>query len=75
MDKTYARFVVTISASVEDINALSDSVENLTQALVDDIGDKCTAYTGSTIRVKFNELKEYDWGQSAEQSVHPTAFG
>lgn len=69
MDKTYARFVVTISASVDDINALSDSVENLTQALVDDIDDKCTAYTGSTIRVKFNELKEYDWNQSAEQSV------
>ena len=69
MDKTYARFVVTVSASVEDINAMSESVENLTQALVDDIGDKCTAYTGSTIRVKFNELKEYDYSQPAEQCV------
>jgi len=69
MDKTYARFVVTVSASVEDINAMSESVERLTQALVDDIGDKCTAYTGSTIRVKFNELKEYDYSQPAEQSV------
>lgn len=69
MDKTYARFVVTVSASVEDINALSDSVENLTQALVDDISDKCTVYNGSTIRVTFNELKEYDYSQPAEQCV------
>lgn len=67
MDKTYARFVVTISASVEDINALSENVERLTQALVDDIGDKCTSYTGGVIRVKFNELKEYDWEQLAKK--------
>ena len=72
MDKTYARFVVTISASVEDINALSDSVENLTQALVDDISDKCTVYNGSTIRVTFTELKEYDYSQPAEQRVQRT---
>lgn len=69
MDKTYARFVVTVSASVEDINVLSDSVENLTQALVEDIDDKCTVYNGSTIRVKFNELHGYDYDQPAEQSV------
>ena len=72
MDKTYARFVVTVSASVEDINAMSESVENLTRALVEDIDDKCTVYNGSTIRVKFNELKEYDYGQSAEHSVQRT---
>ena len=79
MDKTYARFVVTVSASVEDINALSDSVENLTQALVEDIDDKCTVYNGSTIRVKFNELKGYDYSQPAEQGVQsdecPTCTG
>ena len=69
MDKTYARFIVTVSASVEDINAMSESVENLTLALVEDIDDKCTVYNGSTIRVKFHELKEYDYSQSAEQSV------
>ena len=67
MDKTYARFVVTVSASVEDINAMSESVENLTRALVEDIDDKCTVYNGSTIRVKFNELQEYDYSQPAEQ--------
>lgn len=66
MDKTYARFVVTVSASVEDINAMSESVENFTRALVEDIDDKCTVYNGSTIRVKFNELQEYDYSQPAE---------
>lgn len=65
MDKTYARFVVTVSASVEDINALSEELENLTQLLVDDIDDTCTVYTDSTIRVKLKELKEYDWNQSS----------
>lgn len=63
MDKTYSRFVVTVSASVEDINALSENVERLSQALVDDISDKCTAYTGSTIRVKLKELEIYDYSQ------------
>ena len=42
---------------------------------MNDIDDKCTAYNGSTIRVKCNELKEYDWGQSAQQCVHPTNGG
>jgi hypothetical protein len=73
MDKTYARFVVTVSASVEDINAMSESVERLTQVLVDQISDTCTSYNGKVVRVKFSELTEYDYSQSAEQSVHTDA--